>query len=37
MAASTLRMAAQGLAPKVMKGLRDTMRMSDKALCLKIW
>ena len=29
MAASGLRMAAQGLAPKVMKGLRDAMRMSD--------
>ena len=29
MAGSAVRMAAQGLAPKVMKGLRDTMRMSD--------
>ena len=35
MAASGLRMAAQGLAPKVMKGLRDTMRMSDKSTLLE--
>ena len=35
MAASALRMAAQGLAPKVMKGLRDTMRMSDKSTLLE--
>ena len=35
MAASAVRMAAQGLAPKVMKGLRDTMRMSDKSSLLE--
>lgn len=31
MVASAARMAASGLAPKVMKGVRDTMRMSDKS------